>query len=328
MNREDLNLTEKSYEAPKPNLWDGRKSPPELGVQYWHQQVKFSDLTKSDPEASKPKIALLGYACDEGVKRNKGRIGAAAGPDEIRKELARLAFHKGSQSITDYGNLVCVDRDLAGCQNSLATVIERLLDSDIFPIVMGGGHDIAYGHFKGIQKGLQKRGLSKIGILNFDAHFDLRPVEKEPNSGTPFNQILTEHPNEVSYFALGIQKAVNTKELFIIAKEKNVKYLFNESCELTNFDVVTLKIDAFLEGVDALYITVDLDGFSSAYAPGVSAPSPLGFAPDFALKVLNHLLESKKVVALDVAEMNPNFDRDRSTAQLAARIIDSFVMNV
>ena len=127
---------------------------------------------------------------------------------------------------------------------------------------------------------------------------------------------------------MGIQKAVNTKELFIIAKEKNVTYLFNESCELTNFDVVTLKIDAFLEDIDALYITVDLDGFSSAYAPGVSAPSPLGFAPDFALKVLNHLLESKKVVALDVAEMNPVFDRDRSTAQLAARIIDSFVMNV
>ena len=71
MNREDLNLTEKSYEAPKQNLWDGRKSPPELGVQYWHQQVKFSDLTKSDPEASKPKIALLGYACDEGGKKKQ-----------------------------------------------------------------------------------------------------------------------------------------------------------------------------------------------------------------------------------------------------------------
>ena len=328
MNKAGLNLTEKNYEAPKPNLWEGRKSPTELGVQYWHQQVKFSNLVKPGPEISKSKIGLLGYTCDEGVKRNNGRIGAAAGPDEIRIELARLAFHKVSQSITDFGNLLCVDRDLVGCQNSLATVTERLLDFNIFPIILGGGHDMAYGHFKGIQKGLQKRGVSKIGIINFDAHFDLRPVEKEPNSGTPFNQILTEHPNEVRYFALGIQKASNTKELFAIAKQKKVKYLFNDKCELANFDLVTLKINDFLDGIEALYVTIDLDGFSSAYAPGVSAPSPLGFAPEFAFKVLHHLLESKKVVALDVAEMNPTFDRDRSTAQLAARIIDSFVMNI
>ena len=226
MNKAGLNLTEKNYEAPKPNLWEGRKSPTELGVQYWHQQVKFSNLVKPGPEISKSKIGLLGYTCDEGVKRNNGRIGAAAGPDEIRIELARLAFHKVSQSITDFGNLLCVDRDLVGCQNSLATVSERLLDFNIFPIILGGGHDMAYGHFKGIQKGLQKRGVSKIGIINFDAHFDLRPVEKEPNSGTPFNQILTEHPHEVRYFALGIQKASNTKELFAIAKQKKVKYLF------------------------------------------------------------------------------------------------------
>ena len=39
-------------------------------------------------------------------------------------------------------------------------------------------------------KGKQK---NKIGIINFDAHFDLRPIENQSNSGTPFNQILTEH---------------------------------------------------------------------------------------------------------------------------------------
>jgi formiminoglutamase len=72
---------------------------------------------------------------------------------------------------------------------------------------------------------------------------------------------------------------------------------------------------------------IDLDGFSSAYAPGVSAPSPLGFAPLFVYKVLAYVFESKKVISCDIAELNPDFDIDENTASLAAKLIDYMILN-
>lgn len=77
-----------------------------------------------------------------------------------------------------------------------------------------------------------------------------------------------------------------------------------------------------------MYLTIDLDGFSSAYAPGVSAPSPDGFDPVFIYKVLDFVLKSKKVISCDIAELNPDFDIDENTAFLAARLVDYIAQNI
>ena len=74
-------------------------------------------------------------------------------------------------------------------------------------------------------------------------------------------------------------------------------------------------------------MTIDLDGFSSAYAPEVSAPSPLGFTPYFVFKLLLFLFETKKVISCDIAELNPTFDNDGVTSILAAKIVDFIVLN-
>jgi len=56
----------------------------------------------------------------------------------------------------------------------------------LFPIVLGGSHELAYGHFNGIVNHLKKqtKNSSKVGIINFDAHFDLRPYDNQGSSGT------------------------------------------------------------------------------------------------------------------------------------------------
>ena len=69
-------------------------------------------------------------------------------------------------------------------------------------------------------------------------------------------------------------------------------------------------------------MSIDLDGFSSAYAPGVSAPSPLGFAPHFVYKILSFIFASKKVISCDLAELNPTLDQDNITSNLAAKLVD------
>ena len=276
-------------------------------------------------------IALVGYVCDEGVRRNRGRIGAHEGPTAIRERIAKLPIHFESICVADLGDIVCVDDDMEACQKRFSNLISDLIQQDIFPIAIGGGHDMAYGHLNGIWDAVKDTSKRKVGIINFDAHFDLRPVENKSNSGTSFNQILSEFKKKnetIDYFVIGIQQQSNTKELFEIAKNEQVNYAINYDCESSKTELESLKkkLLPFIAKNDYLYVTLDLDGFSSAYAPGVSAPSPLGFTPYFVFKMLSFLFDTKKVISFDIAELNPSLDRDKLTANLAAKIVDYIVM--
>ena len=310
------------YEAGNKEEYSGRKS--ELENQYWYQEIAVAHI--EDISSKKNiNIGLVGYVCDEGVQRNQGRIGARKGPKSVRNKLGKLPIHHTTKKIIDFGDVICLDTYLEDCQKALSKTISALIKQHVLPVAIGGGHDIAYANFNGIKDAIKNISKNKIGIINFDAHFDLRAVETAANSGTPFNQILSEN-DTVSYFAIGIQQQSNTKELFEIAEKNNVSYVSNFECE-TFSENLKIKLNAFIKNVDYLYITIDLDGFSSAYAPGVSAPSSLGFTPHFAYKVLAFLFESEKVISCDIAELNPDFDTDEHTASLAAKLIDFIVQN-
>ncbi len=321
----NLKLHHVDYQSAQKIYWTGRKSNPDIGKQYWHQEIELIDLESNSIKNTD--IALLGYVCDEGVRRNLGRVGAQKGPIALRERLAKLPIHFDTKKVADIGNLICIDEDMEACQEALATTVNSLLKNKVFPIVIGGGHDMSYGHFKGIQKAINSN--KKIGIINFDAHFDLRPVERKTNSGTPFNQVLNEFEN-VEYFAIGIQRQANTKELFNIAKRDNIHFAINYDCESSKEELNALKerLQPVINSCDYLYITIDMDGFSSAYAPGVSAPSPLGFTPYFVFKMLRFLFDTNKVISCDIAELNPTLDRDNLTANLAAKLVDFMVMEL
>lgn len=333
MSKNKLIFLNSHYQPAQKIYWTGRKSNPGIGKQYWHQEIELCDINTSLDKSNYHKkidIALLGYACDEGVRRNIGRVGAQQGPRVLRERLAKLPIHFESKIVADFGDVVCIDEDMESCQSDFTKIISQLISENIFPIAIGGGHDMAYAHFMGIRNAIKDTSKNKIGIINFDAHFDLRPVELKANSGTPFNQIISELDkiNEtVDYFAIGIQQQSNTKELFDIAKNKNISYAINYDCESSKTELEALKerLKPFIAKNDYLYITIDMDGFSSAYAPGVSAPSPLGFTPYFVFKLLSFLFESKKVISCDIAELNPTFDNDGITSILAAKIVDFIV---
>ena len=324
-------MTNAEYKPAEKAYWEGRKSNPDIENQYWHQEIKLIDTEKEQIKLNAD-IALLGYVCDEGVRRNRGRIGAHEGPRAIRERLAKLPIHFENKQVADAGDIICIDDDMESCQLLFSKHISNLIEQKVFPIAIGGGHDMSYGHFMGLWEVLKHSEKKRIGIINFDAHFDLRPIEGKSNSGTPFNQILTELKNagnEVDYFAIGIQQQSNTKELFNIAKDDHISYAINYDCESSSAELGVLKnrLKPFIDKVDYLYITIDMDGFSSAYAPGVSAPSPLGFTPYFVFKMLSFLLTTQKVISFDIAELNPSLDRDNLTANLAAKLIDFVVMN-
>ena len=315
-------LYKKYYQKTEPDVWKGRNSDRLL---YWHERVTLSSLEAPDVNIEKGTVGILGYACDEGVRRNNGRVGAQEGPAAIRERLGKLSYHTLEKKIVDFGDVVCDDGELERCQKALSQSVSWLLSAGVFPIVLGGGHDIAYGHFVGIADHLESVSTKKIGVINFDTHFDLRPVVGRCNSGTPFYQILTGHASHVSYMPIGIQRQANNQELFEIAAEHDVPYVMIEDCTMSQLLSVTARLSSFIEAHDYIYLSIDMDGFSSAYAPGVSAPSPLGLEPAFFLKLLKVIMASKKVVSCDLAELNPTFDQDQSTARLAAIIIDQIV---
>ena len=123
-----------------------------------------------------------------------------------------------------------------------------------------------------------------------------------------------------NYLCLGIRRDANDRSLFETARQLEVEYVENMVFKMGNASIAVRKLLDFISKVDHIYVTIDLDGFSSAYAPGVSAPSPMGFDPNIVLESLELIINSKKLISIDIAEMNPKYDIDGQTAKLAASL--------
>ena len=304
------------------NLYAGRKT---MGNTSVHERVEFIDMTKELGSSSGRNLTLIGYGCDEGVRRNKGRVGAKDGPDHVRRQWAKLTWHAFDVALHDGGTIVCHENELEAAQQKLGEVVYRLLESGYFPLVIGGGHDMSYGHFLGVNKHLQ--GNQTLGIINFDAHLDLRAPVEQGNSGTPFHQIhdqLEAADLDFHYACLGMRTDANSPELIQRARDWNTLVIEREKFLVENWDHIQSQLEMFISQVDRILLTVDMDGFSSAFAPGVSAASPMGFAPDIVLRCLEYIGKSRKVISMDIAETNPQYDRDDQTAKLAASLIHKF----
>ncbi len=290
----------------------------------WHQVIHSIDLSINDivPPVHAG-IAIVGYAVDEGVKRNNGRPGAASGPDIIRKKLGVLPVHHNEHwEIMDCGSIFCKDENQEDSQELLATTIYHLLQKQWLPVIIGGGHDLSYGSHKGLSRFAKER---PCGIINFDAHFDLRKPNPLPNSGTPFYQLMEE--NLKHYCVIGIQKNANTSLLFNTADNLGVRYYTNDSI-YDNRRQIFEEIEHFIDEITFLHLSIDLDFFSSSIAPGVSAPSLFG--PDFhtSWPLIYKVFQSSKLKVLDIAEYNPSYDIDNMTAQLAAGLVFRYLQTL
>jgi formiminoglutamase len=326
-------MFDENYKPVGSGTWTGRvDSDSDFDAFRWHQWIRCIDL--NDPGLPKHGgrlgIAFIGYCSDEGIKLNKGRTGAAKGPDSIRKELANLpcSFTREVE-LFDAGNIFSGNQTLEESQRMLAMAVERILELNLFPVVLGGGHEIAFGHFSGILNQLAKhKEEPRIGIVNFDAHFDLRPYSNGGSSGTAFRQIsdLTrEKGHRYSYFCIGIQRHSNTNSLFKTARELGVDYILAKDIMNSSDWSVFESLDDFMKLQDHIYITICSDVFSSAYAPGVSAVQPLGLDPEIVLKLIKYIAKSNKLVSFDIAEVSPRFDQDSITASLASVLIFALV---
>src|SRR5262245_13740249 len=122
------------YSPVDPLVWKGRPDIPDDSCFY--QRIKIIDLVKKKPApAQQVEFAILGFRCDEGIKRDSSREGASKGPEGIRKRLARLPVQLANIICYDVGDVFCEDNDLEGTQAALAEVVHELLKLNICPLV-------------------------------------------------------------------------------------------------------------------------------------------------------------------------------------------------
>jgi formiminoglutamase len=307
------------YKPADMSLWQGRIDLEDgADALRWHQKIQ------PYRQKAAPGKVLLGICTDAGVRRNQGRPGAADAPDRIRSILAGQAWHLQGP-LYDAGNLILTDDNLEQLQQTQTDLVAALLNAGHFPLLLGGGHEIAYGSGAGLRHHLQgTQGPDRIGIINCDAHFDLRG-DKRPSSGTPFAQLAAEaalRNSPFQYLCLGISRPANSAALFRRAAELGTIVIEDRDLTSWNLTKAESQLKGFIGGIDALYLSIDLDLLPAATAPGVSAPAPRGVALD----ILEHLLgiilvhAGAKLRLADIAEYNPTYDIDNRTARVAARL--------
>lgn len=298
--------------------WQGRVDDPSDPLTFrLHQVVRPID------QAASPGVALLGFASDEGVRRNGGRTGAALGPTALRRCLSNLPAPE-SRAVYDAGDIDCADGDLEGAQLRYAKRITQLLDAGHFPLGMGGGHEIGFASYLGLAGSAEP---GRVAIVNLDAHLDLRDAPIA-NSGTPFLQALRHAQGngvQLDYFCLGVSASANTQRLFRTAHETGSRYLHDDEMTVPHLDANIERLLQWLAPADSIYLTICLDVLPAAVAAGVSAPSARGVALEVVESVIAAIRNTDRLKLADIAELSPPLDRDDATARVAARLIHRLI---
>ena len=340
-----------NHTAADMNRWTGRAEPFETErARYWYQLAQPYEQQY---------IGLVGFACDQGVRRNQGRVGARAAPPLIRQAFSALPVIKALQDrfdgqlpnlLGDAGDINCHDNDgfaasiLEKAQVTYADKVSHIIKQGGLPIGLGGGHAIAYGSFLGLWQTLQQNDAAndinstdtsstdtsstpRIGIINFDAHLDIRQSDVA-TSGTPFRQIaehLAKNGQSFHYCCIGVSRFSNTAALFDRAEQLGVHIISDEDCTNKKWKKIAAQIAGFIDNVDVLYMTIDMDCLPSSVVPGVSAPAAYGIELSFVERAVKLIMSSGKVKVADIAEINPTFDVDNRSCKVAARLLATII---
>lgn len=306
------------WQATPASLWQGRDDSAEAP----NALRLFQTIARAErfaPQEMPGDIALLGFACDEGVRRNKGRTGAADGPATLRRALANMASHQGHDRCVDMGTISVDGEQLEAAHQALREAVADCQRAGKRTLVLGGGHETAFGHGAGV---LDAFPGEKVGIINLDAHLDLRFADCA-SSGTPFRQLALEcdaQQRGFHYTCIGVSRAANTQALWDEAALRQVAIV--EDLEvLTAFETRVLpELERNIAQFDRLYLTIDLDVLPAREMPAVSAPAALGVPLARLLRIVEPLCRSGKLQAVDLVEFNPLFDIDGQGARAAARV--------
>ncbi len=287
-------------------------------------------FTKNDPQDCRlgefnqldSNIIIQGYPDDEGIRLNGGRPGAALAPNKIREFLYKMTPAFSSQKIIPYndrGNWIR-ESDLRKHHQDIIENTIPLYQQNKKVISFGGGHDFGYVDTKSFISTFTNDSV----IINFDAHLDVRPDHHCPHSGTSFFRLLNEQQN-FHFFEVGIQEQCNSREHAIWLQNKKSSIHTYQKIKIHGWQI--LKNELAVHIGKKLFISLDMDVFSNAFAPGCSQSWASGFLVDEYLEIQTWLFKHFDVRGLGIYEVSPPLDHDNITAKLAALISHHFMYN-
>lgn len=280
-------------------------------------------------------IALLGLPDDTGVRLNHGRPGAARGPAAFRAALARFGASEPAIAgelprVFDAGD-VRPGRSLDETHARVTAATAALLDAGLFPIAIGGGHDLTFPFVRAVAT-----KFPKLAGLYFDAHLDVRET---PGSGMPFRRLI-EDCGVSPLHLVGFRPLVNSREhlawflahgghLYSVGARPPVvgASLLATQSRVAQSRAVASKLAPTkrLPPAKNLFVSFDLDVLDAAHAPGVSTLNPAGLTVREAEAWVHSCGADPRVRCFDLMELNPVFDRDGRTARVAAHLFLTFL---
>lgn len=277
--------------------------------------------------------------CLLGVPLSKSSIsfsGAHAHPDQFRQLWPSFSTYNWDEDIdlrtlkiTDLGNVEMHITDLAVCHQHIqiaAQEVRKQLPSSIL-VSIGGDHSITAPLLKGIQQQEQKR----IGLIQFDAHLDVRDLHYGgPSNGTPIRNVIESQViRGEDIYTIGIRNFSNSKHYRSYAEEQGIHIFSASEVHRLGIEIILSEaIEHLTAHCDALYITVDLDALDQSIVPGVPAIGPNGLSTQMLFSSMFILGKCNQVMGIDFVCVDPSKDLRDLTSRVSLHAFLHFASGV
>ena len=218
-------------------------------------------------------------------------------------------------AICDVGDLH-VDDDVQTNLSRIEAVISEIESAGKVPVMMGGEHTITLGAVKALEHG--------VGVVDFDAHLDLR----SSYLGNRFSHAcvmrrIAEQIGPDRLLILGARAVSSEESAF--AKMKKIKTVSSLAFRRRPLREIAKEVEDFMSSFSAVYVTIDTDVFDPAYAPNVGNPEPEGLTPTDVFEIFPTLAQ-KGIKGIDEVEATASPHHGSGPAiELAARTIFELV---
>jgi formiminoglutamase len=317
-------------------------------------EVKFGEKMLTVPKGEncydflkvcEAKYVIIGIPEDVGVRANYGRPGADSAWESAIKSIANIQhnrFCKGSQLVI-LGRLDVTDEmteakdldfNITEDRKKLSSLVEKI-DKEVVhiissiikcgktPIIIGGGHNNAYGNIKGTALGLGK----PINAINFDAHSDFRILEGR-HSGNGFSYAF-EDGFLKKYFIFGLHENYTSKNVLDILKKIEDRVTFNTYDEIKvrqqkNFNQELNTALDFIKN-DAYGIEIDLDALPNIAS---SAMTMSGFSVEELRQFVYFFGKHKNATYIHICEGAPDLGEEKNNhliGKLIGYLVTDFI---
>jgi len=293
------------------------------------------------------KIRILGIPLDLG----QARRGVDMGPSAVRAAGLNSVLKGLGHQVEDAGNIhvrIAEEqhfgdkrakylKEIAETCREAAERVFQTVREGWFPLSLGGDHSIAVGTQAGVSRFYHDRGQS-IGCIWVDAHADMNTPETSPSGnvhGMPFAASLGFGPEELTHimgFAPKLQarncaliglRDLDSRERRLVRDSGVHAFTMRDIDEYGVRAVMEKSIAAATEGTAGFVVSFDMDVVDPDEAPGVGTPVRGGITFREAHLIMEMISDSRKMLALEIVEVNPIIDVLNKTAILAVGLAAS-----